>query len=64
MYIISLIIPGIIYFTLLAFGFPYIKKQTEKHGIDKTIWYIMLFLMPPITIIVFYFSQVKPKESL
>jgi len=61
---ISLIIPVVIYFILLAFGFPYIKKNTEKYGIDKTIWYILLFLMPLITLIVFYFSQIKPKESL
>jgi hypothetical protein len=61
---LSLIIPVIIYFTFLAIGFPYIKGKTKKYAIDKANWYILLCLMPPITLFFFYFSQVKPKERL
>ena len=64
MQITSLIIPVIIYFMFLAIGFPYIKGKTKKYAINKTNWYNLLCLMPPVTLFFFYFLQVKLKERL
>jgi hypothetical protein len=59
----SLLIPGIIYLTLLVFGFPYIKKKSKIYSINTGPWYVLLVFMPLIVLPFFYFSQVRPKES-
>jgi len=62
-YLMSLIIPISIYIILLIIGFPYIKKYTEENSSRRTSWYIFLFLMPMIAVIIFYLSEVKPREA-
>jgi hypothetical protein len=59
----SFLIPGIIYLTLLVFGFPYIKKKSKYYSINTGPWYVLLVFMPLIALPIFYFSQVRPKES-
>ncbi|MFZ4614297.1 MAG: hypothetical protein ACOYNH_11495 [Bacteroidia bacterium] len=60
---LSLIIPVIIYFTFLAIGFPYIKGKTKKYAIDIANWYILLCLMPPITLFFFISHKLNQKKD-
>jgi hypothetical protein len=62
-YLLSLIIPVIIYIVLLTFGFSIIKKQTDIKPSIRTFWYIFMALMPFVALIVFYFAEVKPRVS-
>lgn len=58
-----LIIPFVINFIAFFIGFFYIKRKAKTYAIDKTPWYILLVFMPIIALLVFYFTQVKPKAN-
>jgi hypothetical protein len=57
------IIPVVFYLAILSLGFPYMKSRTEKYGVNKTFWYVFLFLMPIVALIAFYFSEVKHRDA-
>lgn len=63
MNILSVLMPVIIYLIPLLFGLFYIAKKSDEYAISKTPWYILLVFMPIIALLVFYFTQVKPKAN-